>query len=48
MGSTSIRVEPVLTDRCVNASTDSFSDLYKTELLYHKGPWRSVEWAALN
>ena len=34
-----------------NALAESFNGLYKTELIYRKGPWRNVEhveWATLN
>ena len=34
-----------------NALAESFNGLYKTELIYQKGPWRNVEhveWATLN
>ena len=33
-----------------NALAESFNGLYKTELIYHEGPWRNaddVEWATL-
>ena len=33
-----------------NAMAESFNGLYKTELIYHEGPWRNadgVEWATL-
>lgn len=34
-----------------NALAESFNGLYKSELIYRKGPWRNVEhleWATLN
>jgi putative transposase len=34
-----------------NAMAESFNSLYKSELIYRKGPWRHVEhveWATLN
>jgi putative transposase len=33
-----------------NALAESFNGLYKTELIYHEGPWKNaddVEWATL-
>jgi len=36
--------------RSINALAESFNGLYKTELIYHEGPWKSaddVEWATL-
>ena len=33
-----------------NAMAESFNGLYKTELIYHRGPWKGledIEWATL-
>jgi hypothetical protein len=41
---------PSLTYRGVNALAESFIGLYKSECIFHEGPWsgvETVEWATL-